>query len=310
LESTLVDRRLPSKDEIAGYLKDRSNWGRWPDNPSAGTTNLITPAKRREAAGLVRTGQTVSLSRALPTEPAPDNPQPVQQFVKTIEVSDDVGAAMDYLGVFQHGFSVTHIDALSHFWDADGMFEGHDPNTALTFDGAKFGGVEAWRDGIVTRGVLLDVPKQRGGDFVRMDTPVHGWELEEIVAAEGITLEPGDAVIIHCGREQYAEANGGYYAPIGEPYPGLDGSTLPFFKDNDVGLLVWDMEDAAPNQYDLPVTVHGAINAYGLAMVDNALLEPLANACEATGRYEFMLVCAPLVFEGGTGSPVNPLAIF
>jgi kynurenine formamidase len=305
-----VDRRLPTKDEIAGYLKDRSNWGRWPDNPSAGTTNLITPEKRVAAAGLVSTGRTVSLSRALPTEPAPDNPQPVQQFIKRIEVDESVGAAMDYMGVFQHGFSVTHIDALSHFWDADGMFEGHDQDAALTFDGATFGGVEAWKQGIVTRGVLLDVPKHRGGDFVRLDTPVHGWELEEIVAAEGITLEPGDAVVIHCGREQYAESNGGYYAPIGEPFPGLDGSTLPFFKNNDVGLLVWDMEDAAPNQYGLPVTVHGAINAYGLAMVDNALVEPLAQACAEMGRYEFMLVCAPLVFEGGTGSPVNPLALF
>ena len=305
-----MDRRLPDKSEIAAYLKDRSNWGRWPENPSAGTTNLITPSKRREAAGLVRTGRNVSLSRPLPTGPAPDNPQPVQQFVKTIEVGENVGAAMDYLGIFQHGFSVTHIDALSHFWDADGMFEGHDPKEALTFDGATFGGVEAWKDGIVTRGVLLDVPKHRGGDFVGLDTPVHGWELEEIAAAEGITLEPGDAVVIHCGREQYAEFNGGYYAPIDEPFPGLDGSTLPFFKNNDVGLLVWDMEDAAPNQYDLPTTVHGAINAYGLAMVDNALVEPLARACAELGRYEFMLVCAPLVFEGGTGSPVNPLALF
>jgi len=137
-----VERRLPNRDEIAGYLKDRSNWGRWPDNPSAGTTNLITAKKRLAAAGLVRTGRTVSLSRPLPTDPAPDNPQPVQQFVKTIEVGENVGAAMDYMGVFQHGFAVTHIDALSHFWDADGTFEGHDPKEILTFDGATFGGVE------------------------------------------------------------------------------------------------------------------------------------------------------------------------
>lgn len=305
-----MDRRLPGRDEIAAHLRDRSNWGRWPQNPSAGTANLITAEKRVSAASLVRTGQTVSLSRPLPTEPAPDNPQPVQQFVKRLDMEDGVGAAMDHLGVFQHGFSVTHIDALSHFWDADGMFEGHDPEEALTFDGAKFGGVEAWSGGIITRGVLLDVPKHRGGEFVKMDTPVHGWELEEIAAAEGLTLESGDAVVVHCGREQYAAANGGYYAPVGKPYPGLHGSTLPFFKDNDVGLLVWDMEDAAPNEYGLPVTVHGAINAYGLAMVDNALIEPLSRACAETGRYEFMLVCAPLVFEGGTGSPVNPLALF
>ncbi len=305
-----MDRKVPSRAEIESHLRDRSNWGRWPGSESAGTVNLITAAKRLAAARLVSTGRTVSLARPLPTEPAPDNPQPVQQFVKQIDFGEGVGAGTDYMGIAQHGFVLTHIDALSHYWNADGMFEGHDPARALGFDGARFGGVEAWRDGIVTRGVLLDVPRHRGGAHVDLDTPVHRWELEEIAAAEGIELEAGDAVVIHCGREAYAAANGGCYAPVGSPYPGLHASTLPFFRDNDVAVLVWDMEDAAPNEYDLPVTVHGAIFAYGLAMVDNALVEPLAEECARTGRYEFMFVCAPLVLEGGTGSPVNPLAVF
>ena len=305
-----MDSKVPSRAEIESHLADRSNWGRWPENPSAGTVNLITDERRVAAARLVSTGRTVSLSRPMPTEPASDNPQPVQQFVKSIDFGEGVGAATDYMGITQHGFVLTHIDALSHYWNADGMFEGRDPAEALGFDGASFGGVEAWRDGIVTRGVLLDVPKHRGGAHVDLDTPVHRPELEDIAAAEGIELAPGDAVVIHCGREMYAAANGGRYAPVGAPYPGLHASTLPFFRDNDVGLLVWDMEDAAPNEYGLPVTVHGAIFAYGLAMVDNALVEPLALECARTGRYEFMLVCAPLVLEGGTGSPVNPLAIF
>ena len=304
-----MERRVPSRDEVAGYLRDRSNWGRWPDNPSAGTVNLITAEKRVAAAGLVKTGRTVSLSRPLPTAPAADNPQPVQQFVKRIDLADGVGAATDYLGVTQHGFSVTHIDAVSHYWGPGGMFGGHDPDEALGFDGAEFGGVQAWSDGIVTRGVLLDVARHRGVDYVDRDSPVHGWELEEIAAAEGIELEAGDAVVIHCGRERYAAANGVYYAPD-RPYPGLDGSSLPFFKRNDVAVLIWDMTDAAPNSYGLPVTVHGAIFAYGLALVDNALVEPLARACEEQQRYEFMLVCAPLVLAGGTGSPVNPIALF
>ena len=305
-----MDRTTPSAQQIESYLADRSNWGRWPDNPSAGTVNLITARKRLAAIALVETGRTVSLSRPLPTEPAPDNPQPVQQFMKQIDFGEGVGAATDYVGITQHGFVVTHIDALSHYWGPEGMFEGQDPAKALGFDGAEFGGVEAWRDGILTRGVLLDVPKHRGGAYVDLDTPVHGWELEEIASSEGIDLEPGDAVVIHSGREGYAAANGGVYAPVGSPYPGLHGSTLPFFRKHDVGLLVWDMEDAGPNEYDLPVTVHGAIFAYGLAVVDNALIEPLAEACREMGRYEFLLICAPLFLRGGTGSPVNPIAVF
>ena len=70
------------------------------------------------------------------------------------------------------------------------------------------------------------------------------------------------------------------------------------------------MMDAAPNEYDIPWSVHGVIFAYGVALLDNSLLEPLANACAEEGRYEFMLTINPLNVVGGTGSPVNPIAVF
>ena len=74
-------------------------------------------------------------------------------------------------------------------------------------------------------------------------------------------------------------------------------------------MLAWDLMDAAPNQYGLPWTVHGAIFAFGVALIDNALLQPLADACAEEGRCDFMLTLAPLPWVGGTGSPVNPIAI-
>ena len=157
--------------------------------------------------------------------------------------------------------------------------------------------------------VLLDVPKHRGEEFVTVERPVHGWELEEIVGAQGVALEPGDALVVYSGREawQVKHSPGPGYMP---PNPGLHASCLPFIRDNDVAVLVWDLMDANPNDYDLPWTVHGAIFAYGVALVDNALLNPLALACEEEGRYEFMLTLAPLPSIGGTGSPVNPIALF
>ena len=81
-------------------------------------------------------------------------------------------------------------------------------------------------------------------------------------------------------------------------------------RDNDISILGWDMMDASPNEYDVPWTVHGVIFAYGVALLDNSLLEPLANACAEEGRYEFMLTINPLNVIGGTGSPVNPIAVF
>jgi hypothetical protein len=56
--------------------------------------------------------------------------------------------------------------------------------------------------------------------------------------------------------------------------------------------------------------MHSAIFAFGTPLVDNALLEPVAAVCAEEGRYEFLLVIAPLIVEGGTGSPINPIAVF
>ena len=95
--------------------------------------------------------------------------------------------------------------------------------------------------------------------------------------------------------------------------PGLHASCLPFIRDNDVSLLLWDMMDFAPDGYDISgVTgpVHSVIYAYGVGLLDNSLLEPLADACQEEVRYEFMLTVAPLKIVGGTGSPVNPIAVF
>jgi kynurenine formamidase len=195
------------------------------------------------------------------------------------------------------------------------MWNGRDPKKEITFEGATFGSVEHWADGIITRGVMLDVPRHRGQPFVTQDSPVHGWELEDILSKRGLRLEPGDAVCVCSGREAWQAANPD--VPYGRPFgggpnvrPGLHASCLPFLRDHDVSVLVWDMIDHTPFGYDIPWAVHGAIFAYGVALLDNALLEPLARVCQEESRDEFMLVISPIPVKGGTGSPANPLAVF
>ena len=100
------------------------------------------------------------------------------------------------------------------------------------------------------------------------------------------------------------------FSPTQQQRPGLHVSCLPFLRDHDVSVLVWDMLDHLPIGYDIPWAVHAAIFAYGVALLDNALLEPLAKACAEEQRDEFMLVISPLRVVGGTGSPANPLAVF
>lgn len=301
-----------TRDEIVSLLRDRRNWGRWGDDDQRGALNLITPEKRAAAAALVRSGRIVSLSRDLPTVPGPGNPIPAQHWMRTMRRKGG-GAALDYVATVYHGFTTTHLDALCHVWGEDGLWNGRDPDLEIRSSGARWGGVQHWRDGIVTRGVLLDVTRYRGEPFVTLETPVQDRELEAIATAQGVSVETGDALVVYSGREAWRRASSSEATTVytlDSPRPGLHASCLRFLREHDVAVLVWDLMDAAPDEYDLPWTVHGAIFAYGVALIDNALLEPLAAVCAEEGRYEFLLTIAPLPIVGGTGSPVNPIAMF
>ena len=310
----MPDRPLPTDKEVTDYIRARRNWGRWGADDQRGAINLITPAKRVAATRLVKSGRSVSLSRPFPKEPGINNAFPAQHWMKT-HPRGNGGFAADFYGIYYHGIASTHIDALCHTWDSEAMWNGRDPRAEITFDGARFGSIEHWSDGIITRGVMLDVPRHRGVPCVTQETPIHGWELEDILSRRGIRLEPGDAVCVYAGREawQAQRPDTSYGRPFGpgpQERPGLHVSCLPFLRDHDVSVLVWDMLDHLPIGYDVPWAVHAALFAYGVALLDNALLEPLAQACAEEGRDEFMLVIAPLKVIGGTGSPANPLAMF
>ena len=305
-----MERRVPTKDEVLAYLKEDNNWGRWGDDDQKGAVNMVTDQKRAAAARLVRTGKAVSLSREFPKLPAGNNPTPAIHYMKRNLRGETGGSAVDYYGISYHGTATTHLDALCHVWDHNGMWNGADPMDVITFDGAEWGSIEQWKEGIITRGVLLDVPKHRGEPYVTQESPVHGWELEDIAREQGVSMEPGDALVVYSGREKWNEAGNPLWGSDRDLRPGLHASCLRFIKESDCCVLVWDMMDHTPNGYDVPWSVHGAIFAYGIGLLDNALLEPLAEACAQEGRYEFMLTINPLRVVGGTGSPVNPVALF
>jgi len=296
-----------SEAELRELLRTRNNWGRWGKDDQAGAVNLVTPEKRRAAAALVRSGRTVSLSRPFPKNPAPNNPNPAQHWMRSFSFPNGGGAAVDYYAISYHGLAATHLDALCHVWNEDGLWNGRDAGQ-ITPMGARWGAIDNWSSGIVTRGVLLDVPKFRGEPYVREGSPVTGDELQQVAAAQGVRVEPGDAIAVYSGREAY-NRDGKTWGAAGQATPGLHASCLFPIRDWDVAVLVWDMMDASPSGYETRWTVHAALPSFGVGLVDNALLEPLAQVCAEEGRYEFMLVLAPLVVQGGTGSPLNPIAI-
>jgi kynurenine formamidase len=312
----LDDRTPPTPEEYAQYSKRFSNWGRWGEDDELGTLNHITPECRRAAAALVRTGRSVSLARPIDTEPGPGNPYPAHHVAS---VGTSTGLA-DYIGLFFHGFAHTHIDAISHIPNAEGRFYNGRPigvtTPGLAMPAGSTLGVQHMRDGIVGRGVLYDIPRLRGADFVESGAPVHGWELADAARAQGVEPQAGDIVCIRSGRDEWHAAHpetAGWSVPA-----GVHASVCEFLYETDAAMLCWDMLDAPtadqglPNPIDIetPVHVHCVtIPVMGMPLLDNADLRGLAALCAETGRYAFQFCAAPLVIEGGTGSPINPIAI-
>jgi kynurenine formamidase len=303
-----ANRKAPTVEEYRAYRERFNNWGRWGAGDQMGTLNHITEQTRNAAAALVRAGRSVSLARPLATArvlSGPRNPTPAEH-----RMSVGAEGCGDYVGVSYHGFANTHIDALCHIFGDGGQLYGGRPASEVTDEGARTNAIDAWRDGIVTRGVLYDVPRDRGVAHVTEETPVHGWELEDVAAAEGVTPAPGDAVLVRMGAEVFWAANPDF-TPAWRA-PGLHASALEFLYGHDAALLGWDlMEAPGQDAYGAPsLPIHSiAIPYMGLPLLDNATFERLAAACAELKRWEFLLVVAPLIVVGGTGSPVNPIAI-
>jgi kynurenine formamidase len=298
-----------SDEAFEELVRSRRNWGRWGQREEFGALNLVTPEQRVGAMRLIETGEVISLGRPLDRSPGPANAYPVHHYLHTAGHSSHPNtAAVDYIALSVHVQGMTHVDALCHVWDEDGMWGGRDPLEEIGPLGSSWGGIEVWKDQILTRCVLLDIPRTRDDDYVTLDRPVQPVDLEDAAARQGVTLQPGDAIAIYSGREAWNQEHPPWGLVDGRP--GLHAACFEFLSDHDISVVLWDMMDMYPTGYRSPWAVHAAINSLGIALVDNCLLEPAAEMCADLGRWEFVIVIAPLVIPGGTGSPVNPLALF
>ena len=308
----------PSRDltqaDFDQMMADLSNWGRWGDDDQLGAANLITPAKRLEAVALVTEGISVSLEHPLITEEAPDVPSPFQRRMLGVPDPDaeprDYGSVSDAYTISYHGYSHSHIDSLCHIFYKGQMYNGVSQNT-VTEDGCSNASIVNLQGGIVTRGVLLDIPRLKGVDYLEPGTPIYQEDLEAFEEMAGVTVRPGDAVFIRTGRWARREAVGPW--AVSREAAGLHTSTMPWVKSRDIAFLGSDVAlDVVPSQIEgVALPVHQlTIVAMGVDLFDNQDLEALAEAAARLNRWEFMLVAGPLAVETGTGSPVNALAIF
>ena len=295
-------------------MDELSNWGRWGPDDELGAANLVTPAKRLEAVALVTEGITVSLAHPAITDEAPDVSDPFEHTVRGVpDPSSEpsfMGGASDRYSVSYHGYAHSHLDALCHLSYKGQNYNGV-PYDVVTPEGCLSGGILNLQRGIVTRGVLVDIPRLKGVPYLEPGTPIYMEDLDAWEAMSGVTVRPGDAVFIRTGRWARRAAVGPW--ALGEQEAGLHASAAPWLHARDVAFLGSDSAlDVLPSQVDgvtLPVHMLTLI-AMGLHLFDSQDLEALAETGDRLNRWEFMLVAGPLAVEGGTGSPINAVAIF
>ena len=302
-------RQPVTKEQFERWMSELSNWGRWGKEDQLGTANLMTADKRKKAAALVRSGTTVSLGHDVIMEKASDAPDP---YVLKMTVSPDRQNATDRFDIDYHGGTFSHLDALCHVAYKEKLYNGFDFQQTVTSGGCSKMGITAVKDGLVTRGVLIDIPRLKGVPYLEPGTRVYRDEIEAWEKRAGVQVGPGDAMLVRTGRWARRAAVGPGRSS------GLDPSFLPFLKDRDVALLGGDSAHETgpidgvtlPSGGTYPVIHRFAIVARGMNLLDNLDLEALAETAARLKRWEFMLVVAPPRVPGGTGSPINPIAIF
>jgi kynurenine formamidase len=328
MTETTTTTETPSVETVRALSKQYSNWGRWGDEDQRGTLNHVTPERVAAAAACIRSGKRISM--ALPMDAT--GPQvsggfggrfnPIHlMFRDGGDIS--MGTVVDefYNGRDRHlrGTddliimalqSSTQWDALAHIFFDGHMYNGRTPD-AVTSKGATVGSIAQATDQMAGRGVLLDIARVKGVAALEPGYAITAQDLEEAEAAHGVTVGPGDFVMIRTGQMGERKGNWGDYA--GGSAPGLGLESVPWIAGRDVaGIAVdtWGME-VLPNQTpDVFQPLHCVfIVAMGLWVGEIFDFEALADDCAEDGQYDFFFCAPPLPFTRAVGSPVNPMAI-
>jgi kynurenine formamidase len=305
--------------EFEQVFESVKNWGRWGPDDELGTMNYVTPAKIREAAGLVRSGRRVSMAIPINTVAGPDNPNPaIHLVVQSHDVPVDgskVRFGLDYLGMAAHGDCHTHVDALCHISYGGLTYNGRPANQVMTSTGATEQDMDAYHEGIVGRGVLLDIPRHRGVKWLEPGEAVTRAELEECAAKTGCPLGEGDFLVLRTGHHRRRLELGAWDngPPPGEGKAGIHVDAIPWMHELRLAAFLPDGDgETVPSVVEgMGFPIHPLqVVAMGMLVSDSLQFEDLARACEEENRWEFMVVGLPLRLRRGTGSPWNPIAIF
>lgn len=287
--------------------------------------NLITPAKRKQALASVKEGFAVSLARNAETEPAADNPQPIVRQMgggrgrgnpqnaaasAANKAPSDTGSVVDNFFIAYHGYAHTHMDALCHFFYKNQMYNGFSRDE-VTDKGAEKNSILNFKDGIMTHGVLMDIPRLKGIDYLEPGTRIYPEDLDAWVKKARFKIEPGDIVFIRTGRWARRDSKGAW--PISEGLAGLYMTCAKWLHQHDVAILGSDgAQDVLPSGVPgITQPIHELVLvAMGMPIFDNCDLEALSREAAKRNRWDFLVTAAPAAVPMATGSVLNPIATF
>ena len=309
-----MDEKLTA-DDVRAWGERFSNWGRWGDDDQRGTLNFITRERVLDACALPRTGQVISCALPFdengPQTGALGRHNPIHTMLSTgggsfpggFEYADDAISMPLQCG--------TQWDALAHVFYDGRMYNGHDASL-VTERGALANSIDRLKEGVVGRGVLLDLPRLLGQPWLDDGTRIFPTELDACAEASGVTVGPGDILLVRTGKltRALAEGWGSYASGLA---PGLSVHCARWLHEREVSAVATDTGcvEVIPSEVEqcmLPLHMI-AIRNMGLLLGEIFQLDDLARACAEDGTYEFLFAAPPLPITGGVGSPINPLAI-
>ena len=296
--------------KVASLIEKLSNWGRWGVDDQLGTLNLITPKVRIEAAKQVKEGISVSMAHNADKKLSIYNASPYSHNMTSTGESPDAQWAGDQICIAYHGYAHTHIDALCHLFHKGKIYNGVS-QTVVTRSGAKKMSIIGLKQGIFTRGILLDLPVMKGVEWLKPGYAVTVKDLEAFEKWANVRIRKGDAVFLRTGRWARENVKGPWN--IGSNSAGFHYSCMEWFAKRDIGFIGSDVaSDILPSGVEgFTHPVHAiALHALGMNVFDCCDFLEISHMCQKLKRYSFLLTANPLPVDGATGSPLNPVATF
>lgn len=319
---------VPSIETVLEMSRRYSNWGRWGGDDQLGTLNLIAEPDIAAAAGLVRRGRTFSLAIPLgdtgPQTGGFGRFNPIHLMIRDgndalagttprdfyggreghIRSADDVLILPTQCG--------TQWDGLSHIFHDGKMYNGYGADL-VTSKGALRNAILEARAAVVGRGVLLDIARARGVDWLEPGYAVSGEDLDACASAQGVAIRRGDILLIRTGQLQQVKSRGRWADYAGGPAPGLGLAAADWLYSREIGAVAtdtWGMEVLPNETPDVFQPLHIVLIVYmGLTVGEIFDLEELAADCAGDGVYEFFFSAPPLPIDKAVASPVNPIAV-